>query len=81
MGKGAAAVLVLSALVVGDAPARAFTSPPDREPSPARAQLGDAQAADPPLDPPMIHPCCLRSSEYRARTQFVTAMLRSVEDL
>jgi hypothetical protein len=63
MGKGVAAVLVLAAVVVGDAPARADAPPEQPEP-----EL-------------VIRPCCLRTSEYRPRTQFVTSMLRSVEDL
>jgi hypothetical protein len=70
MGRNAVArtVFVLAALVGGDAPAHADTPPPLAVEHP-----------DPPLSQ-IAHPCCLRG-EYRARTQFVTEMLRSVEGM
>jgi hypothetical protein len=65
----AATVLVLAALVGGDAPAHADV--------PSLA----AEQPDPVLRAAARHPCCARGVEFRARTQFVTEMLRSVEGL
>jgi hypothetical protein len=65
----AVTVLVLATLVGGDAPAHADALPTAVE------------YPDPPLNRAVRHPCCLRGVEYRARTQFVTEMLRSVEGM
>jgi hypothetical protein len=64
------AVVLLTMLVSSDASARS------REAAPGVVVVDD----DPPLTVTR-HPCCLRSRDYRPRTQFVMKMLRSVEDL
>jgi len=65
-----ATVLGLTVVMAGDGPARADTARPSSTP------------ADPPLlDRGEAAACCMPADGYRARTQFVTEMFRSVEEL
>jgi hypothetical protein len=92
MRKLAGACLVGLAVIAGaDTPSRADagraaarTADP---PLAAAARTADpplaaaARTADPPLAAEPPDPCCLRTRDYRPRTQFVIQMLRSVEAL